>query len=97
MSTKSSETNENLAIDVITLDEQEEDNVASDDYEPSMCNCDLCYMSREIYEYMHESRENEGETEDILEENEEDSKEDSKEDTKEHSKEHSKGEVKKLK
>jgi hypothetical protein len=41
MSTNSSETNETPAIGVKTLDEQEEDNLASDyDCEASICNCE---------------------------------------------------------
>lgn len=81
MSTNSNSSNadENYDINEKTIDEEEDD---ESDY-GSMCNCDLCYMSREIYEYMHESREKEDD-DPINEciENEEMKKEDAKQETK---------------
>jgi hypothetical protein len=79
MSTNSSNADENYDINEKTL--EEEDNVSSD-YEPSVCNCDLCYMSREIYEYLQDEREREREDCDDIDEcieNEDMKKEDTKE------------------
>lgn len=77
MSTNSSNTDENYDINEKTIDEQEDD---ESDY-GSMCNCDLCYMSREIYEYLQDEREREKEDDDPINEcieNEEMKKEDLK-------------------
>lgn len=37
--------------------EEEENVVCDDDYDPSECNCELCYYAREICEFIQDKNE----------------------------------------
>jgi hypothetical protein len=45
----------------VDSDDEYDNNVI--DYDPSNCNCDLCYYSREICEYIQDEKDRENEEE----------------------------------
>ena len=65
-----------IKMEKIPVDEEEivvsddEDDTDFIDYDPSNCNCDLCYYSREICQYIQDEKDREEEEEENEEENE---------------------------